>query len=68
MFWADIYVCMVSYAHNVAPEGRHIAVVSTAVETRDPEKEVQPGLALLEPLMQKYVISIKRKKSNNTAG
>lgn len=49
----DIYVCLVSSAHNVAPEGKYIAVVSTTVETSNPEKEVQPGLALLEPIMEK---------------
>ncbi|RXN06573.1 rab GDP dissociation inhibitor beta-like protein [Labeo rohita] len=52
---ADIYVCLLSYAHNVAAEGKYVAVVSTMVETCNPEKEVQPGLALLEPIMEKFV-------------
>ncbi|XP_017305445.1 rab GDP dissociation inhibitor beta [Ictalurus punctatus] len=52
---SDIYVCLVSSTHNVAPEGKYIAVVSTTVETSNPEKEVQPGLALLEPIMEKFV-------------
>ncbi|XP_066553758.1 rab GDP dissociation inhibitor alpha-like [Amia ocellicauda] len=52
---SDIYVCMVSYAHNVAAEGKYIAMVSTTVETSTPEKEVQPGLDLLEPILQKFV-------------
>ncbi|CDQ60388.1 rab GDP dissociation inhibitor beta [Oncorhynchus mykiss] len=52
---SDIYVCMVSYAHNVASEGMYIAMVSTTVETSNPEKEVQPGLELLEPIQQKFV-------------
>nr|XP_015203569.1 PREDICTED: rab GDP dissociation inhibitor alpha-like [Lepisosteus oculatus] len=43
---SDVYVCMVSYAHNVAAEGKYIAMVSTTVETSNPEKEVQPGLDL----------------------
>lgn len=54
----DIYVCLVSSTHNVAPEGKYIAVVSTTVETSNPEKEVQPGLALLEPIMEKYIAYI----------
>lgn len=33
----------------------YVATVSTRAETRDPEKEVQPGLDLLEPIMQKSV-------------
>lgn len=52
---SDIYVCMVSYGHGVAPEGMYIAVVSTTIETNNPEKEVQPALELLEPIMQKFV-------------
>lgn len=44
---------MLSFAHNVAAEGKYMAVVSTMVETSNPEKEVQPGLALLEPIMEK---------------
>lgn len=50
----DIYVCMVSYAHNVAAEGKYVAMVSTTVETSNPEKEVKPGLELLEPILEKY--------------
>lgn len=52
---ADIYISVVSYAQNVASDGMYIATVSTTAETRNPEKEVQPGLELLEPIMQKSV-------------
>ncbi|TKS71741.1 Rab GDP dissociation inhibitor beta [Collichthys lucidus] len=52
---SDIYISVVSYAHNVASEGVYIATVSTTVETSNPEKEVQPALELLEPIMQKFV-------------
>lgn len=51
----DIYISVVSYTHNVAADGVYIATVSTKVETTNPEKEVQPGLELLEPIMQKLV-------------
>ncbi len=51
----DIYISVVSYAHNVASDGVYIATVSTTAETSTPEKEVQPGLELLEPIMQKLV-------------
>lgn len=50
---ADIYVCMISYAHNVAAQGKYIAIVSTTVETGEPEAEIQPALELLEPIDQK---------------
>ncbi|XP_042261972.1 rab GDP dissociation inhibitor beta [Thunnus albacares] len=52
---SDIFISVVSYAHNVASDGMYIATVSTTVETSNPEKEVQPGLELLEPIMQKFV-------------
>ncbi|KAL4844716.1 hypothetical protein H8958_017960 [Nasalis larvatus] len=52
---SDIYVCMISYAHNVAAQGKYIAIASTTVETTDPEKEVEPALELLEPIDQKFV-------------
>uniref|UniRef100_A0A7N5ZTT7 Rab GDP dissociation inhibitor n=1 Tax=Anabas testudineus TaxID=64144 RepID=A0A7N5ZTT7_ANATE len=52
---SDIYISVVSYAQNVASDGMYIATVSTTAETSNPEKEVQPGLELLEPIMQKFV-------------
>lgn len=52
---SDIYVCLVSWAHNVAAPGKFIAIVSTTVETSEPEREVEPALQLLEPISQKFV-------------
>ncbi|KAL2104362.1 hypothetical protein ACEWY4_001230 [Coilia grayii] len=52
---SDIYVCMISYAHNVAAQGKYIAIVSTTVETDSPESEVEPALELLMPIDQKFV-------------
>uniref|UniRef100_A0A3Q3X2Z3 Rab GDP dissociation inhibitor n=1 Tax=Mola mola TaxID=94237 RepID=A0A3Q3X2Z3_MOLML len=52
---SDIYVCMISYAHNVAAQGKYIAIVSTTVETSEPEREIEPVLELLEPIDQKFV-------------
>ncbi len=46
---------MISYAHNVAAQGKYIAIISTTVETSEPEKEIKPALDLLEPVEQKYV-------------
>lgn len=44
---SDIYISVVSYAHNIAPTGYYIAIVSTTVETDNPQKELEPGLKLL---------------------
>ncbi|XP_074223298.1 rab GDP dissociation inhibitor beta-like isoform X2 [Camelus bactrianus] len=52
---SDIYVCMISSAHNVAVQGKYIAIVSTTVETKEPKKEIRPALELLELLEQKLV-------------
>lgn len=52
---SDIYVCMVSFAHNVAAKGYFIAIVSTTVETSHPEGELKPGLDLLGDIKEKFV-------------
>jgi len=52
---SDIYVTMVSYTHQVASKGWFIGIVSTTVETDNPEAEIQPGLQLLGPIKQKFI-------------
>ncbi|XP_043267752.1 rab GDP dissociation inhibitor alpha [Venturia canescens] len=52
---SDIYVSMVSHTHQVAARGWFIAMVSTTVETNNPEAEIKPGLDLLAPISQKFV-------------
>lgn len=52
---SDIYVSLVSYTHQVAAKGWFIAMVSTTVETDNPEAEILPGLNLLGPIKQKFV-------------
>ncbi|KAJ3177937.1 Rab GDP dissociation inhibitor alpha [Geranomyces variabilis] len=51
----DIYVAAVSYAHNVSAKDYWVAIVSTLVETAKPEEELQPALALLGPIAEKFV-------------
>ncbi|XP_022901713.1 rab GDP dissociation inhibitor alpha [Onthophagus taurus] len=52
---SDIYVSLVSYTHQVAAKGWFIAMVSTTVETDNPESEIKPGLELLGTIRQKFV-------------
>lgn len=52
---SDIYVSQVSYTHQVAAKGWFIAMVSTTVESDNPETEIKPGLELLGPIKQKFV-------------
>jgi len=52
---SDIYVTMTSYTTQVASKGWFIAMVSTTVETDNPEAEIQPGINLLGPIKQKFL-------------
>jgi len=51
---SDIYVSMVSNTHQVSAKGWFVGMVSTTVETSNPEAEIQPGLQLLGPVKQKF--------------
>lgn len=58
LFWrnlTDIYVSVVSFTHQVASKDWFIAIVSTTVETGNPELEVKPGLDLLGAIKQRVV-------------
>jgi Rab GDP dissociation inhibitor len=51
----DIYIAMVSSTHNVCAKDVYVAIVSTIVETNQPEQEIIPGLQLLGPIYEKFV-------------
>lgn len=51
----DIYIAMVSSTHNVCAKDVYVAIVSTIVETGNPEAEIEPGLKLLGPIYDKFV-------------
>lgn len=52
----DIYIAMVSSAHNVCPRGYYIAIVSTIAETSaNPHLELQPGLERLGRIEEKFM-------------
>jgi len=50
----DIYISCVSAAHNVAPAGKYICLVSTMMETDDPALDCAEGVKLLEPVLAKF--------------
>lgn len=52
---SDIYVCCMSHTNAVTVRGRYLAIVSTTVETDDPEAELGPGLQLLGKIDKKFV-------------
>ena len=45
----------VSFAHNVSAKDWYVALVSTTVETANPEAELEPGMRLLGPVSEKFV-------------
>ena len=52
----DIYIAMVSSAHNVCPKGYYIAIVSTIAETSaNHHLELQPGLERLGKIEEKFL-------------
>lgn len=50
-----MYIGMVSSAHAVCAKGLYIAIVSTTVETADPEKEIQPAIDLLGGCIEVFI-------------
>lgn len=52
----DIYIAVVSSAHNVCPKGYYIAIVSTIAETKtNPQLELQPGFERLGKIEEKFM-------------
>jgi len=52
----DIYIAVVSSAHNVCPKGYYIAIVSTIAEgTANHHLELQPGLERLGRIEEKFM-------------
>lgn len=52
---SDIYVLVLSNHHKTTPDGKFVALVSTTVETDEPEKELAPGVALLGEVVDSFV-------------
>jgi len=51
----DIYVGMLSNPTQVCPNGKYIAIISTVVETDNPEKEIEVALKCLLPIDEKFI-------------
>lgn len=45
---------MVSFAHAVCAKNLYIAMVSTTVETANPEQEIAPAIELLGPILEQF--------------
>lgn len=54
--FADIYIAVVSSAHNVCPKGYYIAIVSTIAESdANHHLELQPGLDRLGKIEEQFM-------------
>jgi len=52
---SDIYISIVSSTHNVCDNGKFVATVATTVETQNPAQELDVGLKLLGPILEKFI-------------
>ncbi|KAJ0644990.1 putative GDP dissociation inhibitor, FAD/NAD(P)-binding domain superfamily [Helianthus annuus] len=57
---SDMYLFCCSYSHNVAPQGKFIALVTTEAETDDPQSELKPGVDLLGPVDEVFYETLDR--------
>lgn len=48
-------MCCISHTNYVTPKDKYLAIVSTTVETDNPEKELEPGLNLLGNIDKKFL-------------
>jgi len=46
---------MVSYSHLICAKGIYVAIISTTVETENPEAEIQPAVLLLGDILEMFV-------------
>lgn len=51
----DVYIACVSSAHNVCPKGFYVAMISTIMESPDPDKDIAFALGLLGTIREKFV-------------
>jgi len=50
----DIYISCISSSHNVCSKGKYIAILSTNVETNNPELELKPAFDLLGNVIDRF--------------
>ena len=58
LLFADIYVSVTSFVHQIAAQGKWVAVVSARVETGKPHDELIPALRLLGKIDKEYVFGL----------
>jgi len=56
----DIYIMMVSSVHCICKKDYYVAIVSTTVETNNPQEEIQVALDMLGKIKEKFVTISER--------
>jgi len=51
---------MVSSLHNICKKGYYIAIISTTVETNNPQQEIEAAFELIGPVKEKFVTISER--------
>lgn len=51
----DVYIACVSSAHQVCAPGFYVAMISTIIETEQPEQEIAFALGLLGPVREQFI-------------
>jgi len=51
---SDVYISCISSSHNVCSKGKYIAIISTTVETDNPEQELKPAFEIIGPILEKF--------------
>ncbi|AMD21899.1 HFR044Wp [Eremothecium sinecaudum] len=51
----DIYIAVVSDAHNVASKGYYLAIISTIIETDKPHIELEPAFKILGTIEERFM-------------
>jgi Rab GDP dissociation inhibitor len=51
---SDIYVSMVSSDHQIAPQGKYVAMIQANVETANPKKELEVAKKLVGNFVKEY--------------
>lgn len=51
---SDIFINMVSFSHAICAKGLYVAMISTTVETDDPESEISVAMNLLGDVLEQF--------------
>ena len=50
----DIFIAVLNSTHSVCKKGYYLAIVSTMVETNNPEAELEPAMNIIGPVLEKF--------------